>query len=126
MIHAIRETIYAMATTLRAMSGHTFQKYFAFKQSSGDPVDTEGFVVRMTLVGLRDGTVILRATESEDEGSILEIVGDAEWSFYLPGDITRTLPHTVGWELEIAATGDPTNVSMLADGVIKVVPELAR
>lgn len=116
-----------MAQTLKARAGSTLRARFSYLDKDGNPVPTEGMVAHISIRSVKTNTrIILHAEESEADGSTLQKIEDGQWRLYLSGAVTRMLPSTVAWELELVQTENPDDTTTLATGVIVTTPEQVK
>lgn len=113
-----------MAETLKARAGMSLKTRFSYLQPDGTPVDTTGATARIALKAVKPTSrVILESEQSDVPGAILEILDPGEWRFFLSGSLTKILPPTVVWELELVSNTNKDDVTPLASGTILTEPE---
>jgi hypothetical protein len=126
-----------MAVTLKVRAGKPLKAALNYWQPGmkGDPdglVDTSSYTARIQLRATqRPGRVLLNAKEyivlpdtEIPPGTVLRRVEPGSWRLVLSGAITKSLPSSVRFELELANNSDPDDTVPLASGVIMVEPEV--
>lgn len=126
-----------MAVTLKVRAGKPLKAALNYwqpnmKGQEGGLVDTSSYTARIQLRGTqRPGRVLLNAKEYVVQdgveipaGTVLRRVEPGSWRLVLSGSITRSLPSSVRFELELENDLDPDDTVPLAQGVIMVEPEV--
>lgn len=114
----------SMAETLKARAGSSLKARFSYLQPDKTPVDTTGSTARIAIKAIKPSSrVIVESEESVTANSVLELLEPGRWRLYLSGAVTKILPPTVAWELELVSNADPDDVTSLASGVILTEPE---
>lgn len=127
-----------MAVTLKVRAGKPLKAALNYwqpnkKGQTGGLVNTSAYTARIQLRATqRPGRVLLNAKEwvpatSETPvpaGTVLRRVEPGSWRLVLSGSITKSLPSSVRFELELANNLDPDDTVSLASGVIMVEPEV--
>lgn len=116
-----------MAETLKARAGSSLKARFQYRQPDGTLVDTTGSTARVSIRALNPtGRVVLEATESDTPGSTLEAIEPGHWRLFLSGAVTKILPSTVLWEVELVNDSNTDDVTPLASGTILTSPEQVK
>ena len=127
-----------MAVTLKARAGKPLKAALRYWQPGmkgldGGLVDTSSYTARVQLRATQSTRrVLLNSKEwvQPDEttpvpaGTVLRRVAPGSWRLVLSGAITKSLPPSVRFELELVNNLDPDDVVPLASGVILVEPEV--
>lgn len=116
-----------MAETLKARAGSSLKTRFSYLQPDGTPVDTTGSTARISVKAIKPSSrVILSTEQSGVVGSVLEILEPGKWRFFLSGAMTKILPPTTVWELELVSDTNEDDVISLASGTILTEPEQVK
>lgn len=116
-----------MAETLKARAGSSLKARFQYRQPDQTLVDTTGSTARISFRSLKSqARVILEAEQSVEPNSTLQLMEPGHWRLYLSGAITKVLPPTVLWELELVSDSDTSDVTSLASGTLLVTPEQVK
>lgn len=127
-----------MAVTLKVRSGKPLKAALNYwqpnmKGQEGGLVNTSSYTARIQLRATqRPGRIVLNAKEwvpanegdTPPAGTVLRRVEPGSWRLVLSGSITKSLPASVRFELELENNNDPDDTVPLASGVIMVEPEV--
>jgi len=127
-----------MAVTLKVRAGKPLKAAFNYWQpgmrgQDGGLVDTTGYTARIQVRATqRPGRILLNSKEwvapntdtPVPAGTILRRVEPGSWRLVLSGAVTRSLPQSSRFEVELVNDLDPDDSVPLADGVILVQPEV--
>lgn len=113
-----------MATTLKARAGTTLVHTVEHRDAAGDLANPggEGSIARLSIRAVQpQGAVLLLSEEVEDVDGILHQPAPGQWVITLDPDITRILPPTTVWEVDVL--NDEGQVFNIDNGVIKTEPK---
>jgi len=109
---------------MKARAGTSLRARFKYLQPNGDFVDTTGSTARIYLRPTSgSGRIILAAEQSDVDGATLQLLQPGEWRFFLSGMITKTLPPSVSFELELTPDDNEDDVTTLDAGTILTSPQ---
>lgn len=122
-----------MAATLKARAGHSFKahvRYYTDKKKT-TLVDTTGYTARLQLRATQPPARILLDTEAvvvvdpEDipSGTALAQLAPGHWRIFLGKSLTKKLPPSVRFEVELVNDTDEEDSIPVASGTIQVNPE---
>lgn len=127
-----------VAVTLKTRAGTPLKcaiNYWqpGMKHQEGGLVNTSGYTARLQVRATqRPGRVLINAKEwvapapdaEVPPGTVLRRVEPGRWTVVLSGSLTRSLPQSSRFELELVNDLDPDDTVSLADGVILVTPQV--
>lgn len=127
-----------MAVTLKVRAGNPLKAALNYWQPGmkGDPdglVNTTGYTARIQIrAAQRPGRVLVNAHEWVPEtpetpvpaGTVLRRVSPGSWRLVLSGAVTRSLPPSSRFELELSNDSDPDDTVPLVSGVVVVTPQV--
>jgi hypothetical protein len=116
-----------MAVTFRARSGTRLTGDVRFWQpGKTELVDTTGSTARLELRACNGTKRVLLETEADDATNTLTTVEPGHWTFLFSGSITRRLPPTTQFEIELVNDTDADDVITILSGVIRTNPQGTR
>lgn len=114
-----------MSVTMKARAGFTLRARVGYLQPDGSFVDTTGSTAKLIMRTMGENArTVLSTSESETEGATLQLLEPGSWRIFLSGALTKTLPETVAFEVNLINDTNSDDKTPLASGVILTGPQV--
>lgn len=110
---------------MKARAGFSLRARVGYLQPDGSFVDTTGSTAKLVMRTLGDNPrTVLSTSQSSSEGATLQLLEPGSWRIFLSGALTKTLPETVAFEVNLINDTDQDDKTPLASGVILTGPQV--
>lgn len=115
-----------MAVTLLTRAGSSLKAdLFYWAPGKTELLSSVGYTARLQMWGPDESQRVILSTKAVDgpPSAVLVLVEDSHWRLNLNASITRTLPSSSLFELELVNDVDPDDVVTLVSGIVNVTPQ---